>query len=747
MGVVVTVPKTGNPDIDGLLYGYKWSGAITYSFPDSATDYNSIYYALYGDGELAGFRPIPVQEQVAINYAVALVKGYTNLSIVYAGTNSADIMVGQSSTLSVTTSYAYLPSNLVLGGDVWFGTSYDYSQASPGNYQFQTALHEFGHALGLKHSFLEAGMPQVAVPAAHDCLEYTIMSYSSYAGSTAGGYTNEKYGYPTTYMMDDILALQTMYGANYSLSGQSITYSWSQTTGQEFINGVAQLAPGGGIGGSANRIFETIWNEGATTTYDLSNYTTGLTINLNPGAYSVFSTTQLAYLGDDHYAAGNVYNAYLYNNDPRSYIANAIGGSGNDTIIGNAMANILIGGAGNDTITGGLGDDYMDGGDGIDTFIFSGTRAQYSIVGDVHFATVVGPDGHDTVVNGEYLKFDDQIVPLVARTVTQAVAGGSSDTTFDALSNRLAVAYHYTDGSSVVYQYDALSQFAWTTVTATYNSKGERTQATYANDDGTQSVYQYDVGNAFDWSQIQSKYNVAGQREQVIYTNDDGTMTVYQYDVGNAFSWSQIKTSFNASGQTVTVVYTNDDHTSVLYQYDVDGIYSWSKQARYFDAAGHKTKDVFDNDNGTHTLIEYDINGYIINTKSYGGVVVAAGQSEGAVSDVTLAATASLGEQQALAVDVDQASHASSDFFVFRADTQFIHQTANFVASAATNSAALADLVSESHSAIAQLLAHLVSHDEGQHNNLQGSPSLVPHDADASLFHLTDLVARGFLTH
>src|SRR6478735_1190312 len=35
-----------------------------------------------------------------------------------------------------------------------------------------------------------------------------------------------------------------------------------QTTGtsSEFINGVAQLAPGNGAGGSANRIFETIWD-------------------------------------------------------------------------------------------------------------------------------------------------------------------------------------------------------------------------------------------------------------------------------------------------------------------------------------------------------------------------------------------------------------------------------------------------------------------------------------------------------
>ena len=78
-----------------------------------------------------------------------------------------------------------------------------------------------------------------------------------------------------------------------------------------------------------------------------------MTINLNPGASSITSTTQLAYLGNGHYAAGNIYNAYLFNNDARSYIDNAIGGSGNDTITGNAIANTLNGGGGNDTLTGG----------------------------------------------------------------------------------------------------------------------------------------------------------------------------------------------------------------------------------------------------------------------------------------------------------------------------------------------------------------------------------------------------------
>ena len=167
------------------------------------------------------------------------------------------------------------------------------------------------------------------------------MSYRSYVGGPLTGYTNEAYGYPQTYMANDILALQTLYGANFSTHSENTTYSWNPATGQEFINGVGQMAPGGGAGGSADRVFMTVWDGGGNDTYDLSNYSTGVSINLNPGASSITSTTQLAYLGNGHYAQGNIFNAYLFNGDARSYIDNAIGGAGNDTLIGNAVGNSL----------------------------------------------------------------------------------------------------------------------------------------------------------------------------------------------------------------------------------------------------------------------------------------------------------------------------------------------------------------------------------------------------------------------
>ena len=426
MATAVSINATGNADIDGLLAGAAWTGAITYSFPNSTIYYPSSGYSQTNEPGVAGFAQAPAAMQAAINYAIGLIQSYTSINISNAGNGAADIEIAQSPAANPT-SYAYYPGNYSAGGDVWFGTAYNYSAAQLGNYFFVTALHELGHALGLKHSQETGGVANVAVPTAHDDSEYTVMSYRSYVGAPLNGYTAEQWGFPQTYMANDILALQTLYGANYNTQSGNTVYSWSPTTGQEFINGVAQLAPGGGAGGSANRVFETIWDGNGVDTYDLSNYTTSVSINLNPGAWTTTSTVQLANLGSGNYAAGNILNAYLYNSDPRSYIENANGGSGNDTLVGNAIANVLNGGTGNDTFTGGGGNDTIIGGTGTDTAVYSGNRANYLITynSPTQTFTIVDqrggtPDGTDTVTGVENLQFADMTVATSSLIPNQA---------------------------------------------------------------------------------------------------------------------------------------------------------------------------------------------------------------------------------------------------------------------------------------------------------------------------------------
>ncbi len=282
MATAGTIGATGNQDIDGVLSGWRWIGTVTYSFPDSASDYG----INYGDGEptAPGFAQISAAQQTAVNSAMTLIMGYTNINIQFVGTNDADIKLAQSSAANPT-AYAYYPGNYEEGGDVWFGNSYNYTNPTLGDYFYLTHIHELGHSFGLKHSQETGGPANVAVPSIHDDLEFSVMSYRSYIGGPTTGYTNETYGFPQTYMMNDILALQTMYGADYTTNSGNSVYTFSSTTGEMFINGVGQGQPGGGSGGaSANRIFRTVWDGGGSDTYDLSNYTTGVTINLNPGA-------------------------------------------------------------------------------------------------------------------------------------------------------------------------------------------------------------------------------------------------------------------------------------------------------------------------------------------------------------------------------------------------------------------------------------------------------------------------------
>jgi Ca2+-binding RTX toxin-like protein len=381
------VGATGNKDVDGLLSGIKWTGTVTYSFPDAASDYPAGYG--YGEPLAPGFGQISAVQQQAVHAVMAQIGNYTNLTIQFAGTDSADIRLAQSSEANPT-AYAYYPGGNE-GGDVWFGTQYNYTNPKLGDYYYLTHIHELGHSFGLKHSQETGGVANTAVPSAHDALEYTVMSYRSYIGGPLTGYTNEAFGYPTTFMMNDILALQTMYGADYGTNSGNTVYTWSSTTGEMFINGVGQGRPGGATAGaSANRVFLTIWDGGGNDTYDMSNYTTAVTVDLNPGSYSITSNVQRAYLGSGNYAHGNVYNAYLFNGDARSYVENAIGGSANDSLLGNAIANRLDGRAGSDTLTGAAGDDVFVYSDGYGADVITDFSAGSSGIDEIDFSALSG---------------------------------------------------------------------------------------------------------------------------------------------------------------------------------------------------------------------------------------------------------------------------------------------------------------------------------------------------------------------
>jgi Peptidase M10 serralysin C terminal len=136
-------------------------------------------------------------------------------------------------------------------------------------------------------------------------------------------------------MLDDIRALQFLYGANFSTHAGATVYKWTPDNGGMTIDEDgqgedAQPAP------TINKIGLTIWDGDGTDTYDFSVYETSLVIDLQPGHWSTTSRSQLLQSSNGQVvASGSIANAYLYNNDLRSLIENAIGGSGADSITGN----------------------------------------------------------------------------------------------------------------------------------------------------------------------------------------------------------------------------------------------------------------------------------------------------------------------------------------------------------------------------------------------------------------------------
>jgi Ca2+-binding RTX toxin-like protein len=203
-----------------------------------------------------------------------------------------------------------------------------------------------------------------------------------------------------------------MYGADFTTNSGNTTYRWDANTGQTFIDGVGQGAPG------ANRVFLTLWDGGGVDTYDFSNYGTNLQVDLSPGGWSLISSVQQANLGNGNPARGNVFNALQHNGDARSLIENASGGTGHDTIGGNVAANHLTGGVGNDRLIGRAGNDTLDGGAGTDTAVYSGARGQYNLSknqnGSVTVADLRGgaPDGTDIAWNMELYEFTDGVFTL-----------------------------------------------------------------------------------------------------------------------------------------------------------------------------------------------------------------------------------------------------------------------------------------------------------------------------------------------
>jgi serralysin len=387
---VSSVSYTGIADIDGVLSGIRWSDPhLTFSFAASGVSIGSLLGV--------NIQTLSTQQQDAIRTVLKIAASITNLSFTEVGDSrgaQGTMRFGESPT-EITAS-GYYPSTQASGGDAWFNLT-DYNSPRPGGYAFMTMLHETGHTLGLDHGHDGT----YALPADHDSLEYSVMTYRSYGGGPTGAYSVRDGSYPRSYMLDDLAALQYMYGANYGTNAGDTTYKWSPSTGELAVNGAGQGAA------ATNTILETIWDGGGNDTYDFSAYTSALRVDINPGSWTTTSSAQLAALASGHQARGNIASAYLYAGNGASLIENVRGGSGSDQIVGNVAANRLEGAKGNDTLAGGASNDVLRGGKGSDTFVFN------SAIGAGNVETI-----EDFKHNADAIALDDAIFARIGPTLS-----------------------------------------------------------------------------------------------------------------------------------------------------------------------------------------------------------------------------------------------------------------------------------------------------------------------------------------
>ncbi|OLU34666.1 hypothetical protein BVH03_02075 [Pseudomonas sp. PA15(2017)] len=315
----------------------------------------------------------------------------------------------------------------LLSSEVWLNTRSDTSPVPIGSIDRLAMVHEIGHALGLDHPSPYTGEEPDAnyvdyADYKEDTIAYSVMSYWDEAFSGQTFKLNDDDGHPVRYFphapqMDDIATITDLYGANLNTRAGDTVYGYNSNAGPEYtITAGATTAP----------IF-SIWDAGGEDTLDLSGYDKSQIISLTPGT---FSSTN-GYVGNLSIAEGVT-------------IENAIGGDGNDLIIGNlslqpnldgvvSTNNTLRGGGGNDLIFGGAGGDNLWGGSGRNTFLYSSVLESTPDEPDIIFDFKSGLDKLDLSGMGE----------------VGAIGGLSFSDAFDGSKGQASIRFDEGTGASV----------------------------------------------------------------------------------------------------------------------------------------------------------------------------------------------------------------------------------------------------------------------------------------------------------
>lgn len=383
-----------------LLYSSNyWGGStITFSFPTAGSTWFG--YSADQEPSKAEYTVLNAGQQAVMRAELAVWDRLISPTLVETA-DPGQIRIALTNVDAITGEnswgFAYPPptnggSGAAKSGDIWIDSDKAGSGFAPGSYDYTAAMHEMGHALGLKHTF-EGGQ---TLPSQYDNYRYSIMSYTpnsdyffttiSSNGSTIQG--SRAGAYPTTPMLFDVAAIQARYGADPSTASGDTIYTFDPS----------------------KPIMQTIYDAGGNDTLDLSAHTRASVIDLTPGAFSSIakwsSAEQAAYY-KSIIGGANSYIDGIFS-DNRTYtwtdnlaiafnttIENVSGGSGNDRIQGNDANNYIRGADGSDMLLGGAGFDDINGNRGADT-VYGGEGNDW-VVGGQDGDLLFGESGNDLV--------------------------------------------------------------------------------------------------------------------------------------------------------------------------------------------------------------------------------------------------------------------------------------------------------------------------------------------------------------
>lgn len=309
---------------------------VTFSFMQQFPDYNT-GEAIDGDpAELEHFEIFNNAQRENARLAFRHIEEFANVQMIEVADTSTNVFggtggiirmgeYGQPNPPSTAAAFAFFPGFGDPNGDMWFnrlnflggpfGSDLDFT---PGSWGYKVFLHEFGHAMGLKHP--HDGTPRL--PPTTDVNDFSVMSY-----------VQANNGEPTTFQLYDINELQDLYGANMETRTGNDTYSIAKFWGgrQAFV--------------------ETIWDAAGNDTLSAMMSPVNSVVDLREGQQSSIG-----------FFPENVTIAI------GAKIENGIGSANDDELYGNALNNTLLGREGDDYLYGNAGNDFLTGAEGDDIF-------------------------------------------------------------------------------------------------------------------------------------------------------------------------------------------------------------------------------------------------------------------------------------------------------------------------------------------------------------------------------------------